>query len=231
MKSFLRFILTVCIIGLIVFEVYYLIKNNNSYKIDHPDIVTEESGEKVEPNEPVEEKKEEAPVVENNSRITVKEIDEIAKLNIETANVHSVEEDVGLEVIGEANKDFFDAMNINTTRVRVQTAGTMIHVMPFSDMLNEEEFHYDERGNLVLYVVTSVGKGDKARYYLDNGSIIGFELFEDGEEQEANVSNNAESGESGEVQATSSLTDHVDIKEVAQRGAYLYRRYILKQGK
>ncbi|MBR3281358.1 MAG: hypothetical protein IKI57_05945 [Clostridia bacterium] len=234
MKSFLRFILTVCIIGLIVFEVYYLINNNKTYKIEHPDVATENSGEVKEPEkEPVEEK-EEVEVVDNNTKISISEIDEISRLNIETANVHSVEEDVGLEVIGENNKDFFDAMNINTTRVRVQTAGSMIHVMPFSDMLNEEEFHFDERGNLVLYMVTSTGKGDKAKYYLDNGNIIGFVFYEDGEEQESNASTKNESGEtnnSGEVMVTSSLTDRVDIKEVSQRGAYLYRRYILKQGK
>ena len=226
---FFKFILIVLIIAVIVFEVYFLLKENKSFKENNPDINTqnvsgevinnEVSGEEVEPTKPIADVK-----------TTVQDIDNIARLNIESSNVSTTVESVGLEVIGEKYKEMFSTLGTSSTTVTIQVAGTMIHLMPYSDFVNEEEFHYDEDGKLLLYVLTASGKGDKVKYYLNDKSIIGIKLYEDGEPEETVDTTSGEELSSGDVSGEEySIINEVDIDEIQERGAYLYNKYLLRQ--
>jgi len=227
--KFFKFILIVLIIAIIAFEVYFLIKENKSFKENRSDVTpqvesgesinNEKSGEEVEPTK-----------TSTDVKSTVQDIDNIARLNIESSNVTTTVESVGVDVIGERYQEMFTALGQNSTTITIQVAGTMIHLMPYSDLVNEEEFHFDEDGKLILYVLTASGKGDKVKYYLNNDSIIGIKFYEDGEQEETIDTTSGEEISSGDISGDEySIVNEVDLDEIQERGAFLYKKYLLRQ--
>ncbi|MBO5143394.1 MAG: hypothetical protein J6C46_10490 [Clostridia bacterium] len=95
--------------------------------------------------------------------------------------INTIEDNIGIDMIGEEYKELLNMLNSNTLTVNVQTAGTMIYILPMSDFVNNQQYHYDENGNLVLYISELMGIGGELRYYFLNNQLIKTEETVDGE--------------------------------------------------
>lgn len=114
------------------------------------------------------------------------------------------EDSVGLDIIGIKNKDFFTTFNLSELTVTVQTAGTMVYIIPNSDFIDNAQYHYDENGNLILYVRELIGVGGEIRYYYEDGKFLKEEqIIEEGIE-----------------------IDDEDKLEILQRAKLIYEKYI-----
>ena len=82
------------------------------------------------------------------------------------------EDSVGLDIIGVNDKDFFTAFNLTELSVTIQIAGSMVYIIPNSDFIDNAQYHYDENGNLVLYICELIGVGGEIRYYYENGQFL-----------------------------------------------------------
>lgn len=102
----------------------------------------------------------------------------ISEINmIETKNrlanlTNTIEDSVGIEIIGEKNQDYFDNFSIKEMSVNIQIAGTMIYIIPMPDFVDNAQYHYDENGELALYICELTGIGGEVRYYFDNGKLL-----------------------------------------------------------
>lgn len=95
--------------------------------------------------------------------------------------INTIEDSVGIDIIGTEYQDLLNILETNELSVNVQKAGTMIYILPVSDFVNNQQYHYDEEGNLVLYVCELMGIGGEVRYYFNENQLIKREENIDGE--------------------------------------------------
>lgn len=180
----IRFVITILILALICYCVYYLLELNKEYKIEHTQsgVTTNEesrtSNEKVEENGkddeenvtiiiPNEEKRE-LSEAEINKLVT--EADKIYDSNMSANVTKSFNEEVGTEIYGGLEDDSGD----NRIQALVQHAGSMVSIMPFDNQSGEaisEQYHYGDNNNLVMYV-TRRGEKEICRYYFSYGKLV-----------------------------------------------------------
>ncbi len=247
MKKFLRFIVTVLVISIVIGGTYFLIKESRRYKNNHPeevevtvvnkdDVISPKTEDKKEPMIPADETTiviisgetaqksgEEEPELPRSETFSTKEalIDSIKLIeqrNVGANVTNTIQDKVGEEVVGSKYKELFELLNTSTTSTTIQIAGSMIYIIPASDFLDSQQFHYDEDGNLVLYVVEGAGTGFKTKYYIVNETLIE-KVGEDVGEiyDEANI-------ESGEEM----ILDETDLQDVYTRARSLYSEYLKK---
>ena len=241
MKNFLRFLITVLIIGIIIYAVYFLVTQNKIYKQTHPvEFNTEENTQESETNEPENEIQENIePVVQLSEEEIISNAKDIENANM-NANVRStIEGKVGLDVIGMEYSELFEMTNMDSADVTIQVAGTMVNIMPFSDFIDNQEFHYDERGNLVLFAYTEQGRGLKTRIYVHDGKVIKIEKeSEDIEPEPVEEVISGNEIESGNIEKTNESTqseferlyneeqNKIDFTDMFSRSQALYEKYI-----
>ena len=240
MKSLLRFLITALVIGIILYETYFLIKENRMFDIFHPEeyddeIVTTDNGKKDDKqNTPIcsgekntsttienEPKDEKEPVKPNSETYSSKEalldiIDRTEAKNTTSIVKDTIQDRVGLDVVGAKYADLFNFLGTNSTSCTIQVAGSMISIMPASDFIDIQQFHYDEDGNLVLYVVEGAGSGFKTRYYFANNTLIEKKMEDAGEIEE--------SGDN--ISGESIHADNTDLNDIVSRGSSLYVKYL-----
>ena len=129
--------------------------------------------------------------------------------NIESQNNSAIarktlEENLGLDIIGSKNQSFFTSFQLTEVPTTIQVAGTMVYVIPSSDFISAAQYHYDENGNLVLYISELTGVGGQIRYYFENDVCI---------LQENKVEDNA-------------VNTYEDITEIIQRANSIKEKYM-----
>ena len=207
MKGFLRFLILVLVVAIIVGLVYFLVLKNNEYKENNPEpVATSTPAPTTNTTNRIETVK-----VEKTDEELIKEAKNLETQNIISNEIRSFEEEFGEDLIGSDYKDYFKVMNVDKTNVTVQCAGTMIHVMPYSDFIDSMEYHFDIKGNLVLYVIEQSGLGNKYKYFLNGDRIIKEEFVL----QDAEYYSGENSGEVSSFPTT---------KEIANE---LYEKYVL----
>ncbi len=239
MKSFLKVIVTIIVIAVIIGSVYYLEKINSCYKIkqicDGKNDKKEETVNQIENNEVKEQ--EPANEVTPSSDFFNSSIEEqiayinlIEQRNIEANATKTIEENVGLETIGIEYSDLFKTMQMDSALVVIQVAGSMISILPYSDFIDAQEFHYDENGHLVLYTYTETGRGLKSKYYINNNEVISIEREEEPLENETidEVINSGEdfSGEVNKISEPIVEREKINFSDMFARSKALYEKYI-----
>lgn len=214
MKSFLKLIVSVIVILVIGFTVYFLIQGMSNYNasnasgdvidnqlsgdIDNKNLeeniennyiedsqtnnnsknqgevnVFEVSGEKIDVNGLGDIKEASGELLESENIVqAINEAKMIENQNKNEIVINTVEDNIGLEIIGTEYKELLNMLETNTLSVNVQTAGTMVYILPVSDFVNNQQYHYDENGNLVLYISELMGIGGEIRYYFYNNQLI-----------------------------------------------------------
>lgn len=217
MKQVLKFIVSLIIIAIMIFTVYFLVQNSSKYignyvSGDNTEVLfSKNSGEnissvtqdenyvenKIDVNDKIEsgnnfDESGENVIVDkissgdtvvigesgnkiynsNEVEVKINDIKEIENKN-KTSNVtETFEDSVGLDILGIENKDFFSAFNLSELTVTVQTAGSMVYIIPNSDFIDNAQYHYDSNGKLVLYIRELIGVGGEIRYYYENNQFI-----------------------------------------------------------
>ena len=187
MRSVLKLLVSIIVICIIGFTTYFLLSSASKYDsfvednnvVEHEqksdneekpstNIEQPESGEIVEPLP----ESGDINITEDEMNMLMVRIDEIRKQN-NSANIKkNIEDNVGLDIIGEKYRDFFTTFEMQEIFVDVQVAGSMVHVIPASDFVDLVQFHFDENGKLLLYVDGLIGVGGEIRYYFSDDNLI-----------------------------------------------------------
>lgn len=111
--------------------------------------------------------------------ILIENLDEkLARINlIETKNnlsnlTKSLNDELGINVMGMKNREYFESIPQEKIDVVVQVAGSMVYIIPMPDFLDNAQYHYDANGKLVLYVCELAGIGGEIRYYFENDILL-----------------------------------------------------------
>ncbi len=250
MKSFIRLIVMIIVFGVMICSVYYLVNENKKYQDtqicgykDKQNTGLIENNEEGNKDEHKEIKNEKSDVVEPSYDFFDSSVEEqiayiklIEQRNIGANASKTIEENVGLETIGVEYKDLFTEAQMDSALVVIQVAGSMISIMPYSDFIDAQEFHYDDNGNLVLFTYTETGRGLKSRYYVNRNEIISIEREQEEPietEKVDEVVNTISSGEemnvSGETIQKNEPTvevEKIDFDDMFARSKALYEKYI-----
>lgn len=194
MKNFLKLFVSIIVVIAIAGTLYLVLRENANYQEEHPELGTSgeqlsgnpmESGEKnddtsgevmIPSGEVVAPSGEEVTPSSGDEAQTVEEkVEAINRVEMKNrlATVTNTEEAmVGVEVVGSQNQDYFTSFDTDKMGVTVQVAGTMAYILPAPDFVNNAQYHYDEDGNLVLYICELTGVGGEVRYYFENGALL-----------------------------------------------------------
>lgn len=232
MKRFLKFVVTIVVILVITFTIYFLMKNMSRYETKHNNDTTLQSGNSQENYEIENLEKNEENNVQNGNKIIddvksqepsgeivssdnnfTKDLDSKIKTikNIENQNesaipTDTIEDNLGIDILGTDFQSFFQAFQIEEAAVTVQIAGSMVYILPTSDFLDNMQFHYDKNGNLVLYVREFAGIGGETKYYFEFEKLITINMDIESESQ----------------------MQYENVDEILQRARLVYDRYIKK---
>lgn len=199
MKGFLKFIISILVIAVIAYTLYFFLTNNAVYQEQYVSGETHISGEgareelteniinaddesqkEIEnqtPNFSGEKTSGDASGNKENLDENVLE-EKVADINlIETKNrlanlTKSLEANVGIDIVGTKNQDFMDSFDMEQMNVTIQVAGTMVYIIPTPEFVDNAQYHYDENGNLVLYICEFTGIGGEIRYYFENDNLL-----------------------------------------------------------
>lgn len=203
MRGFLKLVVSILVIAVISYTVYFLLYNNSKYhqnQIEAEGVISKEPTQndiEIDTNTEVDDANNEEDgeedkdsnlidnpiksgddfeVNEDGIEFVSGDIEEkISKINlIETKNnlsnlAKSLEDSLGADIMGTKNQDYFDSFDMTEMAVTVQVAGSMIYIIPFPDLVDNAQYHYDKDGNLVLYICELIGVGGEVRYYFENG--------------------------------------------------------------
>lgn len=203
MKSFLKLIVSIIVVLVIGFTVYFLLQGTTKYNekdTSGEKLNTELSGNVISGSEDINrvedasgenqstpeneiktQPSETNTLSEEQINQAVKNANMIENQNNNEIVINTIEDNIGIEMIGNEYQELLNMLNSNTLTVNVQTAGTMIYILPMSDFVNNQQYHYDENGNLVLYISELMGIGGEVRYYFYDDQLIKTEETVDGE--------------------------------------------------
>ncbi len=193
MKNFLRLCVSIITIFIVIASVLFLLdrKQKGNNRVEDPFISSgDKSGEGQNETSFQEEK--------------AKNIKQIEERNLKDTSIKTVHDSVDLSIMGKQNEDYFTSFEVEEVSVMVQLSGSMIAIIPAPDFLNNAYYHYDQNGNLVLYVCELIGVGGQMRYYFDQGK-----LFHKEETVEEDISLSWE-----------------EEAEILQRATMVYQKYI-----
>ncbi len=193
MKSFVKFLVTLIVVALVGFVVYYVliyggVRNDNlsgdiNTNAEHEDqsgeISNQVSGEHnpeifnnindVEhENQSGEDEVTPPPVVVD----PIEEIDNMVQ-NIENnENQAILKENLAPEIIGAVARDFLTYFNQTSLAVTINVKPGKIEVIPDIDFLNNQVFYFDDNGNLILYESISNTVEGISKYYFNQNENI-----------------------------------------------------------
>lgn len=228
MKKFIKFIVTILVVCIIGSTLYFVLKMNSDYQSSNSsgdnlsgDTLLEntpsgELNEEVDNNLNVDEN---INNTENNSNENIENPEKTQVLTIEekenkikeienqnrTSNLtKTLEDNVGIDVMGTKNTEFLESTGMDAISINVQVAGTMVYIIPAPDFIDNAQYHYDENGNLVLYICELTGIGGEIRYYFENGNLLS---------QSYNVEEGAQ-------------INFENAEEIIQRANIIYEKYM-----
>lgn len=180
MKSFVKFLITIFVLGLIGYLIYFVafMTTDTDAENDITNVlISGESGE-------VSKSGDISGDLDNQSGEFSGDIIEInpkteidAKvLEIESGETtNTLDSDLEPNVVGIEAKDYMDYFDVSTLKVSVNLKEGKIEIIPYNDFLNNQAFYFDEQGKLILYEKISTTVGGSSKYYFKNDVNISIE--------------------------------------------------------
>lgn len=181
MKSFVKFLITIFVLGLIGYLIYYVafLATNTDFKTD--DIInvqlSGESGDLLNSGERDENSGETSgeasgEVLEINPKLEI----DAKVIEIESGEVvATLDSDFEPNVVGIEAKDYMDYFNVSTLKASVNLKERKIEIIPYNDFLSNQAFYFDDQGKLILYEKISTTVGGSSKYYFKNDINISIE--------------------------------------------------------
>lgn len=196
MKSFVRLLVAILVIGLAGGTIYYaakvneevnVIQNNqqeNAMNSEKQNSEIENTQNEFVNEQPIENLPNENEINNNNESVDInleleqakKELEHIvARLN-ETHQIEETEAVIGRGILGNNIDEYMNSFGMNEISVVVQKVtapeGMSIIIIPATDMLDTQELIYDQNGNLLLYNSISTSIGGAVHYYFSKGVLL-----------------------------------------------------------
>ena len=182
MKSFMKFLVTLIVIALIGYVVYYVcVINKNTQNpienksgeniIDVNPIVSGESGETIKSGEVVTPELSGEELLNKQKEDIKIKIDEIESGEI----IKQTDADLDLSIAGKDGENLKEYFNVEKLHANVIVKRGKIEVIPYIDFLNNQIFYYDDNGDLIFYETVSNGVGGSSKYYFENGVLLDVE--------------------------------------------------------
>ena len=191
MKSFMKFIVTIIVIALIGYIVYYLVINNTEgLNNTSGDFISGETSQNLSGEISNINSGEENVIPSIDSKAqTIRMIDEEVNLINSGEIINVVSENLSSEFVSESARSFMSYFKLNDLPVTINVKDRCVEIIPASDFLENMVYYYDENGNLILYESVSTTIGGSTKYYFENGTSIDvvWNYEEDIEKQEEYV--------------------------------------------
>lgn len=99
-------------------------------------------------------------------------IDQIVFGNYLLSSAQMTDEQFTEDLLGELTLGYFYGLDEKTTLVGVRKTGTLLVVDPAVDFLNSQEYHFNDKGELVKYISISSNIDGQIGYYFDNNKLL-----------------------------------------------------------
>ena len=99
-------------------------------------------------------------------------IDQIVFGNYCLSYAQMTDEQFSEDLLGELASSYFYELDGKTTLVGVRKTGTSLIIDPAADFLNSQEYHFNDKGELVKYISISSNIDGQIGYYFDNNKLI-----------------------------------------------------------
>lgn len=181
MKSFVKFLITIFVLGLIGYLIYFVAFVATDMDVGEDDNlnvpIDDVSGEMLNSGDSGENLEEPSGEV-SGEIIEINPKDEINEKVIEIESgeiIATLDSDLEPNVVGIDAKEYMDYFDVSTLKVSVNLKNGKIEIIPYNDFLNNQVFYYDENGKLILYEKVSTTVGGSSKYYFKNDVNISIE--------------------------------------------------------
>lgn len=183
MKSFIKFLVTLIVVALVGYVVYYVcvinentqnpIENKSGENITNVNpIISGKSGEITKSGEVVTQPELSGEELLNKQKEDIKiKIDEIESGEI----IKQMDADLELSIAGKDGENLKEYFNVEKLFANVIVKRGKIEVIPYIDFLNNQIFYYDNSGKLIFYENVSNSVGGSSKYYFENEVLIDIE--------------------------------------------------------
>lgn len=181
MKSFVKFLITIFVLGLIGYLIYFVAFVATDMNVGEDDNlnvpIDDVSGEMLNSGDSGENLEEPSGEV-SGEIIEINPKDEINEKVIEIESgeiIATLDSDLEPNVVGIDAKEYMDYFDVSTLKVSVNLKNGKIEIIPYNDFLNNQVFYFDEDGKLILYEKVSTTVGGSSKYYFKNDVNISIE--------------------------------------------------------
>lgn len=180
MKSFVKFLITIFVLGLIGYLIYFVAFMTTDTDIENDItnvLISGESGE-------VSNSGDISGDLDNQSgefsgdtiEINPKTEIEAKVIEIESGEITAtLDSDFEPNVVGIEAKDYMDYFNVSTLKATINLKKGKVEVIPYNDFLSNQAFYFNEDGKLILYEKISTTVGGLSKYYFKNDVNISIE--------------------------------------------------------
>lgn len=180
MKSFVKFLITIFVLGLIGYLIYFVAFMTTDTDVENDItnvLISGESGE-------VSNSGDISGDLDNQSgefsgdtiEINPKTEIEAKVIEIESGEIiATLDSDFEPNVVGIEAKDYMDYFNVSTLKATINLKKGKVEVIPYNDFLSNQAFYFNEDGKLILYEKISTTVGGSSKYYFKNDVNISIE--------------------------------------------------------
>lgn len=180
MKSFVKFLITIFVLGLIGYLIYFVAFMTTDTDVENDItnvLISGESGE-------VSNSGDISGYLDNQSgefsgdtiEINPKTAIDAKVLEIESDEITAtLDSDFEPNVVGIEAKDYMDYFNVSTLKATINLKKGKVEVIPYNDFLSNQAFYFNENGKLILYEKISTTVGGSSKYYFKNDVNISIE--------------------------------------------------------
>lgn len=180
MKSFVKFLITIFVLGLIGYLIYFVAFMTTDTDVENDItnvLISGESGE-------VSNSGDISGDLDNQSgefsgdtiEINPKTEIEAKVIEIESGEITAtLDSDFEPNVVGIEAKDYMDYFNVSTLKATINLKKGKVEVIPYNDFLSNQAFYFNENGKLILYEKISTTVGGSSKYYFKNDVNISIE--------------------------------------------------------
>lgn len=181
MKSFVKFLITIFVLGLIGYLIYFVAFVATDMNVGEDDNlnvpIDDVSGEMLNSGDSGENLEEQSGEI-SGEIIEINPKDEINEKVIEIESgeiIATLDSDLEPNVVGIDAKEYMDYFDVSTLKVSVNLKNGKIEIIPYNDFLHNQVFYFDEDGKLILYEKISTTVGGSSKYYFKNDVNISIE--------------------------------------------------------
>lgn len=188
MKSFIKFIVTILVVAVVGYIVYFITINGNkdnyenlsgdSKSGDIFDIYSGEIGNQDFDNTLIsgDVSGEIIDVISGEIidpiTLSINRIDAQAEFLYGAEMINTISDNFTKDILSESARSFLEYFNANELPVTVNIRDRVIEVIPNSDFLENMVYYYNENGELILYELISTTVGGSSKYYFENNDNI-----------------------------------------------------------